>query len=67
MGLDLLNIIMEDYIKVHGKTIKDMEKDLKNLLIIQLIPDNFLMEEFKEKESINGIIMIVIMENGKIR
>lgn len=50
---------------VNGKTVKSMEKDYINLVMKTFMKDNLLREWDLVKESINGLMVAIMMDNGK--
>jgi hypothetical protein len=57
---------LEEFMKVLGLKIKDMEEDLNFFLMGTNIKVNILMEKLMEKEHIHGETMKYTMENGKM-
>jgi len=58
--------ILEIYIKVIGKMVKNM--DLEDILLQMeiIMMDNSFKEWDLVKESINGLMEVITMENGKL-
>jgi hypothetical protein len=57
---------LEEFMKVLGLKIKDMEEDLNFFLMGTNIKVNILMEKLMEKEHIHGETMKFMMENGSV-
>ena len=53
------------HIMVNGKTVKSMEKDYINLVIRTITMESLLRECDLEKEYINGLMAVIMMDNGK--
>ena len=53
------------HIMVNGKTVKNMEKDYINLVIRTITMESLLRECDLEKEYINGLMVVIMMDNGR--
>jgi hypothetical protein len=55
-----------EYMKVSGSMMLEMEKDMKDTLMLINMKENLLMEKLMEKVSTNGLMEKYMMENGGV-
>lgn len=64
--MELIYMLMDLNMKGNGKMIYNMVMELNHGLMDRNIQEHITKEKNKEKENINGLMVLIMMENGMI-